>query len=519
MNRELMLIVYALMALWTFFSTYYIFRLWKIKNISKNNPYLYNSIPSIFTTLGVLGTFVGIFFGLQKFDVNNITESIPTLLEGMKTAFLTSIIGIILSLIFRTIGQLVLRTVELKEAEHPKPTNELVELGKIVKILSETKTETNSNLKLLNSALVGNTDTSISTLLIKLNKQIISNNEAQTKQNEILNKIQVSLSEDEETSLLIQLEKLRSQLDNNIVEQKAILGKIDNSITDTKEKISKKLNDIDNNNKDRHNSLLNKFDKFGEILKENNTKALVEVMQQATETFNAQMSELIERLVKENFEELNNSVQRLNNWQQENKEMIATLTEQFKKVSKQFEISATSIKEITENTVKLTDKNSFLAKLIQELQKVMIEDTKYQDIINKLTSTIEILKENTETFDETTNKLNNWIINEKNFHTEILLLLDELKKLRAYDGEFWDKTKEKLDEGISIISNASKELRNNLDNISEEFTEQLTQTLKSLDELIQRLAGKYYQNQNEIVSKSKTIKQNIFDDNDELPFY
>lgn len=495
MNKELMLIVYALMALWTIFSIFYIFRLWKIKDTSKYNPYLYNSIPSIFTTLGVLGTFVGIFFGLQKFDVNNINESIPTLLEGMKTAFLTSIIGIILSLIFRTIGQLVLRSVELKEP--PKQTNELAALTEIVNVLKEDKEETNSNLKLLNTALIGDTDTSISTQLIKLRNQIIDNHKEQEKQNKILDKIQVSLTGNEETSLLTQLEKLRSQLNDNIKEQKEqknILTEINKSITETNDNLSSKLNTIDENNKDRHSNLLNKFDEFGEILKENNTKALVEVMQQATETFNAQMSELIERLVKENFEELNNSVQTLNTWQKENKEMIATLTEQFKKVSEQFEISANSIKEITENTEKLTNKNSHLSKLIQELQKVMIEDTKYQDIVNKLTNTIDTLKENTETFDETTNKLNEWILKEHNFKQSVDILitrLEEIEKIKDINGEFWNQTKLQLNEGVSLISNATKELRNNLDNISEEFTEQLNQTLTSLDELIQRLVNHY----------------------------
>lgn len=54
-------------------------------------------------TLGVLGTFVGIFIGLLNFDVNQISESIPILLEGLKTAFLTSISGMAVALILRVI--------------------------------------------------------------------------------------------------------------------------------------------------------------------------------------------------------------------------------------------------------------------------------------------------------------------------------------------------------------------------------------------------------------------------------
>lgn len=66
-----MIVIYGLLGSWTIFSILYIFRLYKLRNSNKINPYIYDSIPSVFTTLGILGTFVGIFFGLQKFDVNN----------------------------------------------------------------------------------------------------------------------------------------------------------------------------------------------------------------------------------------------------------------------------------------------------------------------------------------------------------------------------------------------------------------------------------------------------------------
>ena len=523
MTEKLILIVYAFMALWAIFSIIYIVRLWKIKDTSRYNSYLYNSIPSIFTTLGILGTFVGIFIGLQKFDVNNINDSIPTLLEGMKTAFSTSIIGIISSIIFRTAGQLVLRSVELQEP--PKQTDELSALSEIISVLKENKNETNSNLKLLNTALIGDADTSISTLIVKLKNQVTENQKEQEKQSGILDKIQLSLTGNEESSLLTQLEKLRNSLHDNIAEQKNILSQIDSSINQTNENISTQLSTINDNSIKRHDILINKFDEFGDILKENNTKALVEVMQQATEIFNAQMSELIERLVKENFEELNNSIQTLNIWQQENKEMIRSLTEQFIRVSGQFEISSNSIKEIIENTKKLTNENSHLSNLIQQLQKVMVEDNKYQEIVNNLSYTIEKLKENTDKFDETTNKLNEWILKEHDFKQSVDILitrLEEIEKIKDINGEFWSQTKEQLNEGVSIIAIASRELRNNLDNISEEFTEQLNQTLTSLDLLIQRFANAYYKNKpNQNIGKN--IKANVEnkksnDYDDDLPF-
>ena len=44
-------------------------------------------------SIGVLGTFVGIFIGLQNFDPTSMKESVYHILEGLKTAFATSILG------------------------------------------------------------------------------------------------------------------------------------------------------------------------------------------------------------------------------------------------------------------------------------------------------------------------------------------------------------------------------------------------------------------------------------------
>lgn len=59
------------------------------------------SAPTILTSLGILGTFVGISYALLNFDTQNLDLSIPILLDGMKMAFLTSAIGIALSILLK----------------------------------------------------------------------------------------------------------------------------------------------------------------------------------------------------------------------------------------------------------------------------------------------------------------------------------------------------------------------------------------------------------------------------------
>lgn len=58
-------------------------------------------LPNIAVSAGILGTFVGIYIGLLEFNENNISDSIPKLLGGLKTAFATSIAGLSASMLLK----------------------------------------------------------------------------------------------------------------------------------------------------------------------------------------------------------------------------------------------------------------------------------------------------------------------------------------------------------------------------------------------------------------------------------
>ena len=63
-------------------------------------------VSSVMTGLGILGTFVGLAFGLQAFNTETaeaMTSSIAPLIEGIKVAFYTSIFGVCFSLIYGTL--------------------------------------------------------------------------------------------------------------------------------------------------------------------------------------------------------------------------------------------------------------------------------------------------------------------------------------------------------------------------------------------------------------------------------
>lgn len=66
-------------------------------------------IPGLLTSLGILGTFMGLMQGLTSVDFTNAEgtiQSIPQLLSGMKFAFATSVAGIACSLVFNMLNRI-----------------------------------------------------------------------------------------------------------------------------------------------------------------------------------------------------------------------------------------------------------------------------------------------------------------------------------------------------------------------------------------------------------------------------
>lgn len=85
------LYIFAPALLWMLYFAYY-----DHKSLRNDN---HTDLKSVIISIGVLGTFVGIVYGLWEFDTNNIDESVPKLLEGLKLAFATSIAGMSISIV------------------------------------------------------------------------------------------------------------------------------------------------------------------------------------------------------------------------------------------------------------------------------------------------------------------------------------------------------------------------------------------------------------------------------------
>jgi hypothetical protein len=462
-----LLIPLFLFLIWTSFSVVFI-RKYKYHQTSSvadkstfwNNTYVFESIPAVFPTLGIFCTALGITIGIWDFNTEDIQGSISELLKGLRLAFVATMAGIVGLIIFQKWNAIIQKQIDDSPDRPKKQTDEISAISELTFAVTEMKNDNKKQIDILIESIEKNLSKELTNLhnTATENQRIISH---------LVSQINTTTAESK-LEIVKQLKDLRE-------EQKITSEKANNNTG----LIIKAMSE---NNK----FTASKFDEFSELLKQNNTEALVEVMKRTTEQFNSQMSELINRLVKENFAELNSSVKNLNDWQSQNKEQVQKLTEQFQKTTEMFTVTATTLNQVAENTKSITDDNGKLNNLIQQLNEVMIEDGKFQEITNRLTVTIETLEKTTDSFDETTSKLNEWVRTEKNFKESAEIIITKLEEFRDFNGDVWDKYRTEMTKAVSIIKDTSKNLSEDLNNINTEFYERLNDTLQNLDQCIQR---------------------------------
>lgn len=397
--------------------------------------------PSVVSTLGVLGTFIGISIGLLGFETNNLSESIPKLLSGLKTAFFTSIAGMVASII----------------------------LSKKINSLYDGATGGQDDINGAANLICQSVNA--------LSKQISVESEKRLKFYDVVSQsiqnIVSNIGKSNECVAL--LEKTNAAI-------KELSGGLERGISEVKDRMN-----------DTNKLLGDKFDDFAVLLQKNNTEALVEVMRKVTEEFQSQMNALISRLVAENFEQLNNSVEQLNKWQVENKEMIQSLILQYKAMVDSFEQTSIVLAHVKDDTASMVGKGGKLAQLVKSLSEVIIEDEKFKSISNDLQQTAELSKSNMESFDQSTKTLNEWVRKQRDFAESVVALigkLNELNEIKDYAGEFWKETKTGMNEAVNIIKRGSDDLNTQLNGLDEKFYARLSTTLRNLDTCIQAIVDK-----------------------------
>lgn len=229
-------------------------------------------------------------------------------------------------------------------------------------------------------------------------------------------------------------------------------------------------------------------------IEQNNTKILQSAMIQITNTFKTEMGKvstelqgLMKKLVDKNFEELNTSINNLNKWQQDNKEMIANLISQYNTAVKTFEDSSTALSGMTASTKELVGEEGELTKLIDNLHTAMVDDENFVEISNNLTTAAANLKQNSTDWETSLKDLKQWVESQKGLTQNVgtlIVKLEDITKQKDFDTEFWASTRKGMNEATTIISNASTKLKQDLGYLNGQFYDRLNETLSALDDCI-----------------------------------
>lgn len=308
------------------------------------------------TTLGILFTFAGIVYGLLNFNVNDIQASVPLLLEGLKTAFITSIAGMVAALIVNVFPKFYFIRSEEEDAAIEMSSADRTNI-----ILKELKEEISSankrefnQLQKIERALNGEGDTTLLSQIQKFRVSFIDELEtiksslekADARQVQKLTEIQRALSGDGESTLLTQMQKMRS----DILDSADSLGKKVDSFGDIMDE---------------------QFTRFAEKLAEMNNKALIEALNDILKDFNTKISEQL----GDNFRRFNEALKDILIWQEKNKEQLHIITEQIQRNVKALEITVETLKateqivsDVADHTQSFVKASNDLSDIIQSLQ-------------------------------------------------------------------------------------------------------------------------------------------------------
>ena len=479
----------------------------KFKNSEKMeaNRRIIEYFPTLVSTLGVLGTFWGITKGLMAFDTSDLDQSIPGLLDGLKTAFFTSLTGMIGSMF---LSAFISKKQDERDGGISDINQAAGEITKSVKAMSDANTETMRSIQQQLTeqeadrkafyrtvgevmSKISDTQKSITSAIDSLvvlqrsqENSLADIKEATTQQSVAINSVaKYSQEVSEYTHHLGEILDVISGMSGTEDEINEKVGKL-------KEIIHGEVIEIEDNMAKTNKLLESKFDEFTELLKKSNTEALVEVMKKVTEEFQKQMNSLINKLIQENFDQLNTSVEKLNQWQQENKEMIASLTHQYREMSDNFEATSASLTRVKDDTASLVSEGGKLRQLVDALNQVIIEDEHFIEVTKELHETANLSKSNMESFNESTKTLNEWVRKQRNFVDGVQLLiakLEELNKIRDYGDQFWKGTKDKMEEGVGILTRGSQTLNSQLTSLDRQFYGRLSATLAELDNCITKM--------------------------------
>ena len=453
-------------------------------------------LGNIASTIGVLGTFVGISIGLWKFDPNDITSSVPLLLSGMKIAFATSIIGMAASIFMKYIA------LKNEDEENIDDIMELfntmiAESRNVNNTLIENQKQTENVLNKVSEIWASHQEN----LTVELKSEILNlNNNTISKQEELIGEFKklgecFTLLNSGVNNLLTWQENYKETIENTTKELEIVIQTIHNA-DESIESISKNASLIKENNENL-SEVLKEINKTQNVIIDSN-KSIIEISNTAKESIpqinehftnidnrTKESTAYLQTLISENLNNIKSYLEKIT------EDVLSKTTQSIYENNRQFKYEISEhisqckmliyslkdlIPDINEHLLSTQKRfNKTLIHFNEEVQNSFKENT-YE--INKQ---VQLLKENTaninntldDTISESTKRLENITVATSN---QIKTMAEEMEKLCVRKIEKLDNTL------IEEFTDALSCLAGQLVTISEGFSEDYYRLLEELKE-------------------------------------
>lgn len=299
--------------------------------LKSKNPRLTDITPNLLTSLGILGTFTGIVAGLMGFDPQNITESIPALLEGLKTAFLTSLFGMLFSILFKGIeAHLSKKQLDGQKGE--------VGPEDIYGVMAE---------QLKESQMHGEEISKLSSSLRRLD-DMADNSQKQLQASEELVK---AIQGEEDASVVSQIRNMRTDIND-----------ANRKLTQHSESQATRQNEF-------QEKLWSELKLFGDLLSKSATEQVINALKEVIVDFNNNLTEQF----GDNFKRLDESVKKLVDWQ-ENYRI------QLEDMQTKYQLGVDAISSTEQSVSHISEKAEIIPTAMSKLHEVMT--TGHQQVID-----------------------------------------------------------------------------------------------------------------------------------------